>query len=38
MVPKLKLHEHVTKSPEHDNIYKLCLGMLEEHICLILTA
>ena len=35
--PKLK-HIHFTKSPKHDNIYKLCLWMLEEHSRLILTS
>ena len=38
MVRKLKLHIHFTQSPKRDNIYKLCLWMLEEHKCLILTS
>ena len=33
--PELKLHIHFTKSPKRDNIYKLCLWMLEEHYCLL---
>ena len=36
--PKLKLNIHLTKSPKHDHIYKLCLYMLEENNCLILTS
>ena len=36
MTPQLKLHIHFSKSPKHDNIYKLCLWMLEEHDRLIL--
>ena len=36
--PKLKLNIHLTKSLKHDHIYKVCLYMLEEHICLILTS
>ena len=35
---KLKNSIHLTKSPKHDNIYKLCLYTLEEHKCLILTS
>ena len=31
MPQKLKLHIHFKKSPKRDNIYKLCLWMLEEH-------
>ena len=27
---------YLTKSPRHDNIYKLCLWMQEEHNCTIL--
>ena len=34
---KLKLNMHLTKSPKHDHIYKLCLYMVEKHTCLILT-
>ena len=37
MPPKLKLYIHFTKSSKHDNIYKLCLWMLEEQSYLILT-
>ena len=37
MPQKLNLYIHFTKSSQHDNIYKLCLWMLEEHSCLILT-
>ena len=32
---KLKLNIHLTKSPDRDHIYKLCLYTLEEHKCLI---
>ena len=28
---KVKLHIHFTKSPKRDNIYKLCLWMLDKH-------
>ena len=28
---ELKLKIHLTESPKHDNIYKLCLYILEEH-------
>ena len=31
MTPKLKLYVHLTRSPMRDNIYKLCLYVLEEH-------
>ena len=35
--PKIELHMiHFSKSPKHDNIYKLCLRMLEKPNCLIL--
>ena len=34
---KHKLSMHFTKLPKRDNIYKLCLYMLEEHNCLLLT-
>ena len=37
MPKKLKLHTHFTKSSKRENIYKLCLWMLEEHTCFILT-
>ena len=36
--PKLKLNIHLTKSHKRDHIYKLCLYILEEHNCLILTS
>ena len=36
MLPKFKLNIHFTKSPKRDNIYKLCLWMLEQHSCIIL--
>ena len=35
--PKLKLYMHLTQSPKRDHIDKVCLYMLEEHNCLILT-
>ena len=31
MPQKLKLYIHFTKLPKRDDIYKLCLWMLEEH-------
>ena len=34
---KLILYLHFTKSLKRDNIYKLCLWILEEHSCLIKT-
>ena len=33
---KLKFNIHLTKSPKSGHIYKLCLYMLGEHICLLL--
>ena len=36
-IPKMKLIIHLTKSPKCDNIYEMCLYLLEEHNCLILT-
>ena len=32
------IHVHLTKSPKHDHIYKLCLYSLEEHKSLIITS
>ena len=37
-LPKFKLNIYLTKSPKRDHIYILCLYMLEEHNCLILTS
>ena len=34
MLQKLSLHLHFTKSLKRDNVYQLCLWLLEEHICL----
>ena len=34
--PKIEINIHLTKSPNRDHIYKLCLYNLEEHKCLIL--
>ena len=38
MPQKFKLNIHFTKSSKHDNVYKFCLWMPEEHKCLILTS
>ena len=35
--PELKLNNNLTESPKRDHIYKLCLYILEEPKCLILT-
>ena len=37
MLQELILHLSSTKSLKHDNINKLCLWIIEEHICFILT-
>ena len=34
---KLILHLHLTKSLKRDNVYKLCLRLLQDIICLVLT-
>ena len=31
LTPKLKLNIHLTKSPKHDHIYKLCLYTRDEN-------
>ena len=36
--PSMILQLHFTKVLKRDNIYKLCLCIIEEHSCLILTA
>ena len=37
MIQKIDPSPAFHKSFKHDNVYKLCLGLVEEHICLVLT-